>query len=85
MYKVCCDLLKLQPSPEINIVRGQNISLLGKLASIFCSKKHDNHVAFYQNCIMPLMEGIYSILIHEEEPEIRESCFQFFYLVAAAI
>jgi hypothetical protein len=67
IYQICCELLKLPPSPEINVVRGQNISVLGKLANIFCDKKHDNHVLFYRNYIMPVMEQVYNILVQEAD------------------
>lgn len=34
---------------------------------------------------MPVMEPVYHILTTESDPEIRESCFMFFYLIANAI
>lgn len=34
---------------------------------------------------MPVMEPVYHILTTESDPEIRESSFMFFYLIANAI
>lgn len=34
---------------------------------------------------MPIMEVVFKILKNEKDPEMRESCFAFFYLVANAI
>ena len=34
---------------------------------------------------MPVMEPVYRILTTESDPEIRESSFMFFYLIANAI
>ena len=33
---------------------------------------------------MPIMETVYRMLSTENDPEVRESCFMFFYLIANA-
>lgn len=81
---MCTQILKTPPSPQLNAVRAQNASVLGKLANIFCKKEYANHEQFYRNYIMPIMETVYMMLSTENDPEVRESCFMFFYLIANA-
>jgi hypothetical protein len=59
--------------------------VLGKLANVFCKAEYANHVAFYETYIMGTMEQVYQILVTEQDPEIREAAYAFFYLVANAI
>lgn len=35
--------------------------------------------------VLPYLETIYNILVHETEPQVREACFSYFYLLANAI
>ena len=78
-------LLQTPPSPEANTVRSENLNVLGKLANVFCSSEYVNHESFYNNYIMGTMETVYGFLNNEQDPEIRESAFSFFYLIANAI
>lgn len=82
---VCHYLLKVLPSPELNTFRAENLNVLGKLANVFCKPQYANHVAFYETYIMGTMQQVYQILVTEQDPEIREAAYAFFYLVANAI
>jgi hypothetical protein len=82
---VSFEILKLHPSPEINSVRAENISLQGRLANQFCKLGSPIQKTYFQNFVLPHLETIYSILTKESEPHIREACFSFFYLLANAI
>lgn len=84
-YRLCIQFLNLKPSPDNCAVRAQTIGVLGKLSNIFCGKDYPNRENFYNNYTTPVMEPIYKILINDHDPEVRESCFQFFYLVANAV
>lgn len=85
MYSLCIQVLNTPPSPQLNAVRAQNLTVLGKLANIFCKKDYANREQFYQNYVLRIMENVYFMLSNESDPEVRESCFMFFYLVANAI
>lgn len=34
--KMCNEIIKIHPSPELNSIRAENLSLLGRLANQFC-------------------------------------------------
>ena len=61
----------MNPSPQFNAVRAQNIGVLGKIANIFCGQKYGNRVNFYRTYILPIIERIYYMLVNEEDPEVR--------------
>jgi hypothetical protein len=69
----------------MNTVRAENLNVLGKLANVFCKPEYANHQAFYETYIMGTMQEVYRLLAAEQDPEIRESAFAFFYLIANAI
>ena len=81
----CQYLLEIPPSPESNTIRSENLNVLGKLANVFCKPDYPNHQTFYETYIMGTMEKVYGFLLNEQDPEIRESAFAFFYLIANAI
>lgn len=85
VYGMCTDILKVPASPQFNSVRAQNIQVLAKVCNIFCKADYPHREEFYKSYSMPVMEPIYLILTTESDPEIRESCFMFFYLIANAI
>ena len=41
-YKMCIEFLNIGPSPQFNVVRAQNLGVLGKISNIFCGKKYGN-------------------------------------------
>jgi hypothetical protein len=88
LEKVCqlsLEVLKVHPSPEMNSVRSENINLQGKLANQFCKKESPIQQEYFKTMVLPQLETIYGILIKESEPQVREACFCYFYLLANAI
>ena len=61
-YQMCIQILNTPPSPQLNAVRAQNLSVLGKIANIFCKKEYANHEQFYSNYILPIMKTVYDML-----------------------
>lgn len=85
VYAMCLEILKVQPSPQMNSLRSHNITVLAKICNIFSKKDYPQRENFYRSYTMPVMEPIYNILVSEPDAEIREACFMFFYLLANAI
>jgi hypothetical protein len=67
-FNISLQILKLEPSPEMNAIRAENITVIGRLANFFCKKDYKNQKLFFDKYVMPNIERIYTILVNEPDP-----------------
>ncbi len=53
LLKICIQILSIPPSPELNAIRAQNITVIGRLSNFFCKKDYVNQKLFFDTYIMP--------------------------------